>query len=145
MVGRVMRTGRVSPMFFVDAQFAEQVSRVSWTPDRDGYLRTKIGTKDWSLHQYVWFLANGRTAKLLEHLNHFRTDCRITNLAESTHRKNLTNRGKPKNLGLPRGVYVNGKGFFSTIWNGSKSCYLGQFKTPEEASAAYEEALKQYL
>jgi hypothetical protein len=150
MVGRVMRTGRVSPMFFVDAEFAEQVSRVSWCPDKDGYLNAKVGKEQWSLHQYIWFLANGRKAVLLEHLNHAKTDCRLANLEESTCRRNLTNRGKLKKNGLPRGVYrnnegVGGKTFFSTIWAGGKANYLGAFKTVEEASKAYEEALSHYL
>jgi len=144
MVGRVMKSGRVSPVFFVDAEFAEQVSRLSWCP-KQGYLRTSIKGKHWFLHQYVWFLAHGQKARLIEHLNHIRADCRLANLAESNHRKNLTNRNKPKKHGLPRGVYVNGKNFFATIWDGKKPCYLGTFSTPEQASEAYEAALKQHL
>lgn len=150
MVGRAMKTGRIAPLFFVDEAFAEQVLKHVWCPDRDGYLKTTIKGKYWSLHQYVWFLAHGTKAGLIDHINGIKVDCRLCNMRQASCRQNLHNRSKPKKHGLPRGVYRNtyqseGKVFFSAIWVDGRRKYLGSFYTPEEALAVYENALKQYL
>ncbi len=46
---------------------------------------------------------------------------------------------------LPTGVRKNTSSgnYYSSIWRGGKSCYIGSFNTPEQASAAYESVLEE--
>jgi len=75
---------------------------------------------------------------VVDHINHNQLDNRLENLQVVTQRKNIS---KDRNRDLPTGVYKIKDGFMSQITINYKREYLGYYKTPEEASRAYQDAL----
>ena len=65
-----------------------------------------------------------------------------TDQAEATFLENIRNSRSANPLG--KGVYKNGRGFQAQIRHNGKKYYLGTFRTPEEAAAAYKAAADLY-
>jgi hypothetical protein len=130
----------------IDPEFLPQVVRFTWHKNSKGYYYTRIARKNTSLHRFVWSLKFGGLPKELDHINKNRADCRIQNLRPATRKMNTSGTGRHssrKRPDLPRGV---SKHFTAERYQarlGSK--YLGLFRTPEEASAAYESALESLI
>ena len=125
-----------------DECFSPEVEAYTWRPNTNGYLYTRIKKKWWSLHRYVWSLKFGSVPKELDHINKNRVDCRIENLRPATRKMNVSGTGRHssrKRPELPRGVSKHTTVDKYTARLGCK--YLGLFRTPEEASKAYESAL----
>jgi hypothetical protein len=78
----------------------------------------------------------------IHHINRDSTDNRLVNLKLITHRQNCSIERTQKS-GLPTGVYFSRNRFRSKIWIDGKDIYLGFFATPEEASQAYQNKLKE--
>lgn len=126
-----------------DECFSPMVQAYTWKPNTKGYLYTRIKKKWWSLHRYVWFLRFGSVPRELDHVNKDKTDCRIENLRPATRKMNVSGTGRTssrKRPELPRGVSKHTKADKYIARLGSK--YLGLFRSPEEASEAYEAALQ---
>lgn len=109
-------------------------------------LRLKGKNKGFYVHQLVAiaFLGhkpNGNKAEV-DHIDHNKHNNRLDNLRIVTSRENnhhgLLTR---KKSGLPLGVNPNGKGYSATIRINGIRKDLGYFKTPEEASTAYQQEL----
>ena len=90
---------------------------------------------------------NGHTL-LVDHINNNPLDNRLDNLQIISNRENTT---KDKKRNLPTGVcFIPGEGKLSTkryqvrIWIEGEKKYIGTFSTPQEASQAYQNALKNY-
>lgn len=93
-------------------------------------------------HHVCWFLHYGEwPTNQLDHDNRNRTDNRICNLIESNSRAQSVNRPSSDNRGLPTGVYFEGNRYVAKATINYKTTYLGRFKTPEEASNAYQLAI----
>lgn len=92
---------------------------------------------------------HGRPLKdgmLIDHINHDHRDNRIENLREVTPSQNAMN-CRPrisKKSGLPKGVSFHrlNRKYQAQIQLNRRCQFLGHFDTPEEASAAYQEAAK---
>lgn len=125
----------------IDAEFAPAAMRYTWKKNSRGYYYTRIKKKWVSLHRFVWGLRHGSVPSELDHINRVRTDCRLENLRPLTRSQNTCGRTVPRAEGLPRGVQKAKGGYYSRF----RSQYLGFFKTAEEASAAYERSLGEYL
>jgi hypothetical protein len=148
---RKSRFGTHQLFFVVDAEFAEQVSRMRWSKTSSGYLESFCpDTKKrlW-LHRYVWSLTHGWYPPILDHINGVRWDCRVANLRPATSSLNSRNRRVRRKHDLPRGVgvrcrlaSVGSKRFYARIRLSGKQVTLGYFSTPEEAGVAYEEACR---
>ena len=83
---------------------------------------------------------------VVDHINSNPLDNRLQNLQIITHRKNCS-KEKTLKSGLPVGVYYykrTGK-YMSRIGINGKLTYLGDYQTPEDASEAYQNALKNIL
>lgn len=80
---------------------------------------------------------------VVDHINNIRHDNRLENLQLVTVRKNSTKDRKSKHSEL-RGVTfnINNNKWKSSIMVNGKDVYLGYFKTEQEASEYYENALK---
>lgn len=105
----------------------------------DGYrmLRHPLGKRGQSImiyeHRFVWFyhrrrLPNGQ----IDHINGDRSDNRIENLRDVTHRKNSQNAKKHRDGHLV-GVSKVGRRFRSQASVGGRHIHFGYFDTAEEA------------
>jgi hypothetical protein len=88
---------------------------------------------------FMDFLPNGHSL-VIDHLDSNPENNRLDNLKIVTNRQNLSKERTLKS-GLPVGVFIRGNRFLSNIRKNSKKIHLGSFKTIEEASSAYQEAL----
>ena len=83
--------------------------------------------------------------KVIDHIDNDKQNNHISNLQITTQRENAMKYYKDLR-DLPMGVfYYKGKNvlkYRSYIVHNKKQRYLGRFNTPEEASAAYQEALR---
>ncbi len=93
----------------------------------------------------ITFLGLAPESKLeVDHLNDNPADNRLINLKVVTPREN-SGRAQSKKRNLPTGVtfYSRKNKFRARIYLDKKIKHLGYFSTQEEASAAYQEALKE--
>jgi hypothetical protein len=119
----------------------------------DGYIR--ITRKDFArsvqkkvlAHVLGWYLYYGVKPKgRIDHKNEIKSDNRINNLEDVTHRENVSRSHlNKKKGGLPIGVCLEKgsrkKPFKARISLYGKDRHLGSFATAEEASIAYQKAL----
>jgi hypothetical protein len=130
--------------YLVDECFRAEVEAKKWCRRRDGYLSRAVGRGTVLMHQHVWQLAGRPLPELpltIDHINSNPSDNRLENLRIATQRlQNLNQVPKARSSGLPRGVLRSRKRYMAQIGVGGKSTYIGSYDTPEEASAAYEEA-----
>jgi hypothetical protein len=113
-----------------------------------GHLKVRIGGVFIYAHRIVWAMTYGKwPEKSLDHINGIKTDNRPENLREATDLENNHNVGirKTNSTGY-RGVSVDRRrnAFQAQITVNGKHRYLGHFKTPEEASVAYENAARAF-
>lgn len=109
-----------------------------------GYLSVWITPKRYQLHRVIWMWVHGVwPTKPIDHLNHVRTDNRLSNLREASQLENTHNRTKSKrNWSGFIGVYWYARKhkWHAQITANRKRYHLGYFNTPELASAAYQAA-----
>lgn len=90
------------------------------------------------MHRDILGLKAG-DGKEVDHINGNGFDNRRENLRVCSRSKNLCNRQKYTKQSKYKGVYPSQNGTWSTkITINKKSFYIGTFKTPEGAKAAYE-------
>lgn len=133
------KTPRCGPVFFVDAEFADEVSRHNWSVNGRGYLGAKVAGRTVTLHCFVFALAHGKRARIIDHINGNKLDNRLTNLRPACRALNGRNREKFRG-GLPMGVVRSGGKFQAGIRIRKRRIYIGTFPTAELAHAAYMKA-----
>lgn len=109
---------------------------------KDGYLEVGLKERVFLVHHIIWALHTGYwPKKLMDHINGIRSDNRIENLREVCDRLNAENkhRHQSNNKLKLMGAYKRPKrnSFSAAITVKGITHYLGTFKTPEEAHAAY--------
>lgn len=104
------------------------------------------------VHRIVWALHHGRwPVGHIDHIDGNETNNKIENLREVNRSQNSMNRkNRSDNLSGLKGARrrKNRDGSFiwtSSIWVNGKEKYLGRFKAPEEAHAAYVEAAQRHF
>jgi len=124
------------------------VGDISGSLGSKGYLRIRIDYKEYLAHRLAWFYVNGHWPEHeIDHINHNRSDNRINNLREVTHRENC------KNMPIPRN---NNSGYVGVRWHKlgkkweahitieNKQIYLGLFINMEDAIASRKQAEIKY-
>ena len=110
----------------------------------DGYLRIYFQGKSRRAHRLAWLLHYGYLPDLpIDHKNGILTDNRIENLRIATVRENSRNRSiSSRNKSGFKGVVYHraGRGWVAYITVKRKKKYLGFYKDPESAHAAYAKA-----
>jgi len=118
--------------------------------DKKGYHSYNINGKIIGVHVLVGMaflnhIPMGRTGFVIDHINNIKSDNRLVNLQRISHRDNLS-KDKKRKYDLPRGVLkTKFNTYQATIKINSKAVHLGNFNTPEEASQAYQQKLKEIL
>jgi hypothetical protein len=117
------------------------------TLDKYGYVvvcTTLSGkSKHYKVHRLIWVYLHGQIPKQIDHINGIRNDNRLCNLREVTHQQNMMNRKQHKSKRLFRGIYkpnTKTPHWIAEITYKGVKHNLGCYKTPEEASLAYEKA-----
>lgn len=106
---------------------------------KDGYRVLSYKDRDYLVHRVVWLFFHGYVPKVLDHINHDRSDNRIENLREVTYSQNCRNSILPShNTSGASGVYwkKSDKCWCAQITDGQKTKYLGRFDSFEKAVAA---------
>jgi hypothetical protein len=108
-----------------------------------GYFGVVIDRVRYMAHRVIWALQTGTWPKQIDHKNRDCSDNRWENLREATHQQNKWNRSRPE-TGLPRGVRRSRKGprYTAQLKLNHQQIHLGSFDTPEEAHAAWLEAVR---
>lgn len=112
-----------------------------------GYIIIKIHGFRYQAHRLAWLYVYGKNPDcFIDHINGNRSDNRIDNLRDVSHKTNAQNihGHKINNKCKFLGVIKRRNKFFSQIWIDGKKTYLGQFDTPEEAHQAYIKAKRQH-
>lgn len=115
-----------------------------------GYIRISIDYKDYLAHRLAWLYVYGEwPSDEIDHVNGIKTDNRICNLRAATREENCRNVtvNKRNRLGI-KGVSERNdckNRFRAKIMINGKVVVLGQYKTAEEAKAAYNEAARKYF
>lgn len=116
--------------------------KVAGTPLVTGHVQIGLDHVPYYAHRIIWKMMTGDDPK--SEIDHKDTDPgnnRWLNLRRATHGQNTSNKGvrADSRTGL-KGVTPHKSGFISQIRYRGKNHYLGLFKTPEAAHAAYCEA-----
>ncbi len=113
-----------------------------------GYLLIQLQSRKYKAHRLAWLYMYSNWPKdQLDHVNRIRTDNRIANLRDVSHKQNGQNRSKPSNnkSGHP-GVswYKRDSKWQVKLKHNYKQIHLGYFTDIEEALSARKAAEKLY-
>ncbi len=135
--------------YIVDECFRAEIEKLSWHKVNGYWTHAKRvdgRVVHESMHRMLWRLS-GRTLPQypiqIDHINRNPLDNRLENLRLANPRLQGLNSQKPNKRNLPAGVTLNprciSRPYQARIqMQGGKRKSLGNFATPEEASAAYE-------
>lgn len=122
-----------------------KTGRRAGSVDTNGYRVLSVGTRQTRdrcyEHQLAWYDYYGVWPNEIDHINGIKSDNRIINLRNVSHKTNNQNTIKPRAhnktgyLGVTYSKERN-KYYASISYNSCKK-YLGTFKTPQEAHEAY--------
>jgi len=124
--------------------------QVAGCSDGNGYLQIMVDARLYRAHRLAYILYYGKHEENLQidHINGIRSDNRKSNLRLVTNKQNNENKGRRvDNTSGFVGVSFHkaASKWAANIRHNGQTTYLGLFKTPEEASFAYEtEANKKF-
>ena len=88
---------------------AYRAGEIAGSIHRKGYIRISIDRRSYSAHRLAWLYMYGHFPEnQIDHINHIKSDNRITNLREVTNQINCRNSRLPKN---------NKSGIIGVYWN----------------------------
>jgi hypothetical protein len=111
---------------------------------RNGYWEIYVGGRRYRAHRLAWLITHGEWPEpTVDHINGVKTDNRIANLRQATVTQNHANQSLRRNSqsGI-RGVHYSARDgrWVAKITANGRTSFLGQFKTKDEAAAAYATA-----
>lgn len=129
-----------------------RAGEIAGTVNKRGYISIIIDGKSYQAHRLAFLYMTGEWPKGdVDHRNDDenpadvnRRDNRWCNLRDGTHRANCSNRKRHRE-GMPVGVHFDKKRnkYVAQIQIKRKRTFLGYFTTKEQASEAYQKALKE--
>lgn len=157
MANAILSAARVRQLFDYDPKNGA----LTWAVDRsrlakkgtvagsvysNGYRVVGVDQTYYLVHRLVWVHHYGEPPKLnVDHINGDRLDNRIANLRDVSKSKNAQNQrkchGDKKSCDLIGATWdKSNKNWKAQLVLNRKTVYIGRFKTPEDAHAAYLEA-----
>ena len=125
-----------------------KVGDVAGSPDGHGYLLIQLQSRKYKAHRLAWLYIRGSwPTDQIDHINRIRTDNRIANLRDVSHKQNGQNASKPSNntSGHPGVSWHKQRSKWQVkIMHNQKQIHLGLFESLEEAVAARKAAEKLY-
>ena len=125
-----------------------KVGDAAGCPDGHGYLQIRVQSRLYKSHRLAWLHFHGVWPKdQIDHINRIRTDNRIANLREVSHKQNGQNRSnRSDNKSGHPGVswHKLTSKWRACIKHNQKLIHLGLFATIEEAISARKAAEKLY-
>lgn len=125
-----------------------KVGAVAGCPGGGGYLLIMIQRRLHLAHRLAWLYMHGEWPKLtIDHINRNRSDNRIANLRDVSHKQNQQNKSKSStNTSGHPGVswYKPYSKWVAKIKHNYKHIHLGYFENLEDAVAARKAAEKLY-
>ena len=117
-----------------------KVGDAAGSPDGHGYLRIMLQSRKYQAHRLAWLYVYGVWPKdQIDHVNRIRSDNRIANLRDVSHKQNNQNAGKHScNTSGHPGVswYKPSSKWVAQITHNYKHTHLGYFTDIEEAVSA---------
>lgn len=126
-----------------------RLDRIAGSPDRHGYLQTRVNGRMYFNHRLAWLHVHGTWPQyVIDHINGNPADNRIENLRDVPRKTNQENQRKAaasnKTTGLLGASLHRKTGkFVAAIQTDRTKHYLGLYETPEQAHAAYVTAKHQ--
>lgn len=116
------------------------------TDNGAGYLRVKVGGKQYMVHVIIYMMHNGSISEgfVIDHEDNNTLNNNIYNLIAKTSSGNNKNRRFKNNATGYRGVYNLNGGFSASIGHEGKRIHLGWYKTLQEAVEARKLAETKY-
>jgi hypothetical protein len=111
---------------------------------RTGYLRVMVDGRDYAAHCVIWLIVTGEwPEREIDHIDNDRANNRWGNLREAARVENMRNKVRYRNnrSGF-KGVRLLRGRWEARIRIDGRLTYLGSFKTPEAAHAAYVTAAR---
>lgn len=129
----------------VDAQHHAWLARGRWALSSQGYAVTTTPELFGGMTLMHRIVARAEKGRVVDHINHIRTDNRTANLRNCTQQENNKNRRSLKTKSGYRGVRrhsdaVRWSAYLSLPGRGFLS--LGQYETAEDAAQAYDAAAR---
>lgn len=126
-----------------------RLDRVAGSPDRHGYLQTRIDGQIYFNHRLIWLHVYGEWPRnVIDHINGNPSDNRIENLRDVSRKVNQENQRKAASSNKTTGLLgaslhkATGKFVASIQVDGDKR-YLGLHETPEQAHQTYINAKRE--
>lgn len=111
-----------------------------------GYKRLCILGAHYLVHRIIWKMHHGYDVEFIDHANNDRSDNRIENLKEISHKDNARKQLMPiNNTSGFIGVSLRSSGKYRAMISvNGKDIVIGTFLSATEASAAYNNAARKY-
>ncbi len=111
-----------------------------------GYYWARYKKRAYPVHRIIWLLHyKVWPRRHIDHINGIKTDNRIENLREVTHRQNMRNAKRHVKGKIAGYSWSNSKKRFrASIFVNGSSVHLGYYRTEEEAETAYYFGLIEY-
>ena len=119
--------------------------KAGYVSSSDGYITVMFNGKNYKAHRIAWLIINKEWPDKIDHIDHCRTNNKISNLRNVTTRQNGMNMSKrSSNKSGHVGVCWNKKAgkWQSYVTVEGRSIYLGVFTNKEDAILARDDASK---
>lgn len=128
------RLGRRAEGLILDDVGEKIVGDRSVSPAKNGYPTIKTSRTDrWKIHRFLWEQRYGEAPELIDHVNGNPKDNRFCNLRAANPKLNQLNK---ESKGWTYRARQKSKPYEVNI----QTTYIGRYRTPEEAAAAYKGA-----
>lgn len=140
-------TGRL--VWRINTGKKRMIGKVAGATRSDGYQRVGINKKDYYCHHIVWAICTGSwPTQYVDHIDGNPSNNRIKNLRECTQSQNIANSKRRESISGFKGVGVdpnNPLRWVAHITVNYKCHFLGSYRTPQLAHAAYIKAAKEHF